>query len=201
MLGAEGVAGHEAARADAGMAALRRAAAAGTPFDLAILDAQMPDQDGFELAALVRADRTLATSKLLILTSAGQRGDGERCREMGIQAYLTKPIARADLIEAVRTVLAEAPPAGAAPALITRHSIAESRPVATAAAPRWPRGPARAPRAAPPPAGRRPPGGPRRGAGGGGGGGRGRQRGPAPHPAAGGAGGAGGGEPVGRADV
>src|SRR2546430_2099753 len=109
------------------MAALRRAAAAGTPFDLAILDAQMPDQDGFELAALVRADRKLATSKLLILTSAGQRGDGERCREMGIQAYLTKPIARADLIEAVRTVLAEAPPAGAAPALITRHSIAESR--------------------------------------------------------------------------
>src|SRR2546423_3252857 len=127
MLGAEGVAVHEAARADAGMAALRRAAAAGTPFDLAILDAQMPDQDGFELAALVRADRKLATSKLLILTSAGQRGDGERCREMGIQAYLTKPIARADLIEAVRTVLAEAPPAGAAPALITRHSIAESR--------------------------------------------------------------------------
>src|SRR3989440_7342622 len=115
------------ARAAEGMGALRRAAAAGTPFDLAILDAQMPDQDGFELAALVRADRKLATSKLLILTSAGQRGDGERCREMGIQAYLTKPIARADLIEAVRTVLAEAPPAGAAPALITRHSIAESR--------------------------------------------------------------------------
>src|SRR5881392_2314666 len=127
MLGAEGVAVHEAARADAGMAVLRRAAAAGTPFDLAILDAQMPDQDGFELAALVRADRELATTKLLILTSAGQRGDGERCRVMGIQAYLTKPIARADLIEAVGTVLVEAPPAGAAPALITRHSIAESR--------------------------------------------------------------------------
>src|SRR5438477_559488 len=127
MLGAEGVAVHEAARADAGMAALRRAAAAGTPFDLAILDAQMPDQDGFELAAAVRADPRLAATKLLILTSAGQRGDGERCRVMGIQAYLTKPIARADLIEAVGTVLAGAPPAGAAPALVTRHSIAESR--------------------------------------------------------------------------
>ena len=87
----------------------------------------MPDQDGFELAASVRADRDLAATKLLILTSAGQRGDGERCRQMGIQAYLTKPIARADLIEAVGTVLVEAPPAGAAPALITRHSIAESR--------------------------------------------------------------------------
>src|SRR5256714_12236587 len=127
MLGAEGVPVHEAARADAGLTALRRAAAAGTPFDIAILDAQMPDQDGFELAASVRADRDLTATKLLILTSAGQRGDGERCRQMGIQAYLTKPIARADLIEAVGTVLVEAPPAGAAPALITRHSIAESR--------------------------------------------------------------------------
>src|SRR5207244_10321535 len=64
MLGAEGVAVHEAARADAGMAALRRAAAAGTPFDLAILDAQMPDQDGFELAALVRADRDRKSTRL-----------------------------------------------------------------------------------------------------------------------------------------
>jgi two-component system sensor histidine kinase/response regulator len=127
MLGAEGVAVHEAARADAGLAALSRAAAVGTPFDLAILDAQMPDRDGFELAAAVRADRALAATKLLILTSAGQRGDGERCRQMGIQAYLTKPIARADLIEAVGTVLADAPLTGAAPALVTRHSIAESR--------------------------------------------------------------------------
>ncbi|OLC71984.1 MAG: hypothetical protein AUH78_17055 [Gemmatimonadetes bacterium 13_1_40CM_4_69_8] len=127
MLGAEGIAVHEAPRADAGLDALRRSVQAGAPYDLAILDAQMPDLDGFELAAVVRADPALAATKLLILTSAGQRGDGERCRHMGIQAYLTKPIARADLIEAVSTVLAEAPPAGAAPTLITRHSIAESR--------------------------------------------------------------------------
>src|SRR6266704_3223496 len=104
MLSAEGVEVHEAHRADAGLAALRRAATAGTPFDLAILDAQMPDQDGFELATVVRGDAQLAQTRLLILTSAGQRGDGERCRQLGIQAYLTKPIARADLIEAVGTV-------------------------------------------------------------------------------------------------
>src|SRR5438874_738327 len=127
MLGAEGVAVHEAARADAGMAALRRAAAAGTPFDLAILDAQMPDQDGFELATVIRGDAHLAPTRLLILTSAGQRGDGERCRQLGIQAYLTKPIARADLIEAVGTVLAGTPSAAGGADLVTRHSIAESR--------------------------------------------------------------------------
>ncbi len=127
MLGAEGMAVHEAHRADAGLEALRRAARAGAPYDLAILDAQMPDQDGFELATAVRADRALAQTRLLILTSAGQRGDGERCRQLGIQAYLTKPIARADLVEAVGTVLAGTASAPGEVDLVTRHSIAESR--------------------------------------------------------------------------
>src|SRR5207302_5910794 len=72
MLGAEGVAVHEAPRADAGLAALRRAATAGTPFDLAILDAQMPDQDGFELATVIRADSQLARTRLLILPTRRQ---------------------------------------------------------------------------------------------------------------------------------
>ncbi len=127
MLGAEGMAVHEASRADAGLEALRRAARAGTPYDLAILDAQMPDQDGFELATAIRADGALTETRLLILTSAGQRGDGERCRQRGIQAYLTKPIARADLVEAVGTVLAGTRSAPGAADLVTRHSIAESR--------------------------------------------------------------------------
>src|SRR2546426_9937111 len=126
MLGAEGMAVHEAPRADAGLEALRRAAGAGAPYDLAILDAQMPDQDGFELATAVRADRALTATRLLILTSAGQRGDGERCRQLGIQGYLTKPISRADLVEALGTVLAGSPLASAA-TLVTRHTIAESR--------------------------------------------------------------------------
>src|SRR6266404_1956508 len=119
MLGAEGMAVHEAPRADAGLDALRRAARAGAPYDLAILDAQMPDQDGFELATAVRADRALP--------AAGQRGDWERCRQLGIQAYLTKPIARADLVEAVGTVLAGTASAPGEVDLVTRHSIAESR--------------------------------------------------------------------------
>jgi len=127
MLGAEGMAVHEAPRADAGLEALRRAARARTPYDLAILDAQMPDQDGFELATAIRADGALTETRLLILTSAGQRGDGERCRQLGIQAYLTKPIARADLVEAVGTVLAGTASAPGEVDLVTRHSIAESR--------------------------------------------------------------------------
>jgi len=127
MLGAEGVAVDEATSAAEGLEALRRAAVAGPAYDLTILDAQMPEQDGFQLAATARADPILRNQRLVMLTSAGQRGDGERCREVGIQAYLTKPISRSDLIEAVGTVLAGTTTTQPMD-LITRHTIAESRP-------------------------------------------------------------------------
>ena len=126
MLAAEGVAVDEATNATSGLEALRRAVAKAAPYDLTILDAQMPDEDGFDLAAAVRADSRLTQARLLMLTSAGRRGDGERCRQLGIQAYLTKPISRADLVEALGTVLAGSPLASAA-TLVTRHTIAESR--------------------------------------------------------------------------
>jgi two-component system, sensor histidine kinase and response regulator len=127
MLGAEGMAVDEAVSATTGLETLRSAAGQGSPYDLAILDVQMPDRDGFALATEIRADPSVAVTCLLMLTSAGQRGDGERCRKLGIEAYLTKPASRADLIEALGAVFAGAATAGG-PAFITRHSIAESRP-------------------------------------------------------------------------
>jgi len=120
MLAAEGIQVDEAGTAAGGLDALRRAR-----YDLAILDVQMPDMDGFQLAIAVRGEKKIARTNLLMLTSAGQRGDGERCRELGIRAYLTKPLARADLLEALGTVLAGS--ADDAPEVITRHTIAESR--------------------------------------------------------------------------
>jgi len=122
MLAAEGVNVDEASTAADGLDALRR-----TCYDLAILDVQMPDMDGFQLATAVRAEKKLARTNLLMLTSAGQRGDGERCRELGIRGYLTKPISRSDLLEALGTVLAAAPGEAGTPQVVTRHTIAESR--------------------------------------------------------------------------
>ena len=121
MLAAEGIKVDEASTAADGLVALRR-----TRYDLAILDVQMPDMDGFQLVSQVRADKKLARTKLLMLTSAGQRGDGERCRELGIRGYLTKPISRADLLEALGTVLGS-PEDAASADVVTRHTIAESR--------------------------------------------------------------------------
>src|SRR6266850_7129451 len=122
MLAAEGINVDEASTAADGLEALRR-----VRFDLAILDVQMPDMDGFQLATAVRADKKIKRTNLLMLTSAGQRGDGERCRELGIRGYLTKPISRSDLLEALGTVLAAAPGEAGTPQVVTRHTIAESR--------------------------------------------------------------------------
>src|SRR2546430_4985443 len=127
MLAAAGGQGEGATTAAEGPDALRRAATKRPPFDLAVLDGQMPGMDGFQLATAVRADKTLARTDLLMLTSAGQRGDGERCRELGIRGYLTKPLSRPDLLEALGTVLAGPPEEAGTPDVVTRHTIAESR--------------------------------------------------------------------------
>ena len=117
----------EAASGAAGLAALRQARREDAPFDLAIIDSEMPEMDGFELARAVRTDAAVGRTPLVMLTSSGKPGDGQRCRELGIDGYLPKPASRSDLLEALKTVLAD-PDAGAVKGdFVTRHSIAESR--------------------------------------------------------------------------
>ena len=126
MLAAEGVKVDEVSTAAEGLDAIRHAVQRKTPYDLAILDIHLPDMDGFALAATVRQDTAIKRTNLLMLTSAGQRGDGERCRALGIRGYLTKPMSRGDLLEGLGTVLAGSEQAGPQE-IVTRHTIAESR--------------------------------------------------------------------------
>ncbi|WP_295386257.1 response regulator [uncultured Thiodictyon sp.] len=95
-------------------AALRAAAAAGDPIKLAVLDHQMPDLDGEQLARQIHAEPDFARLPLVLLTSSGQRGDAERFRQAGFAAYLVKPV----LIETLRQCLARVltPPRVALPA-------------------------------------------------------------------------------------
>lgn len=109
----------------AALETLRSAHCAGLPFRVLLLDRRMPGIDGFTLAERVQSDPQLAQPIIMMLTSDGQRGDGARCREMGICAYLVKPIHKADLLRAVRLALGHDP--GQPSALITRHSLRESR--------------------------------------------------------------------------
>ena len=93
---------------EAALAALTHARDLGTPFPLVLLDAMMPEMDGFTLVAHIQHDPTLANAIIMMLTSRGQRHDAIRCQELGIAAYLTKPIAQAELWQAIERVLSPA---------------------------------------------------------------------------------------------
>ena len=129
LLGAEGIAVDDATTAAGGLDTLRVAAGRDTKFDLLIVDSHLPDGDGFDMVETVRADPALASIRVVMMTTTGQRGDAERCRTLGIGAYLTKPISRMDLAEVLHAVFAEAVPVPQdASGLITRFTIAEARP-------------------------------------------------------------------------
>ena len=109
-----------------GLAALEKAASAGTPFPLVLLDAQMPEMDGFSLAERIKQNPRLAGATIMMLTSAGQRGDAVRCRELGIAVYLIKPIRQSELLEAILAALGK-PVGERHPTVITRHTLLENR--------------------------------------------------------------------------
>ncbi len=94
-----------AADGQAALDELRRAAASGAPYRLVLLDCMMPGLDGFAVAERLRATAGLATTPVVMLTSSGQLGDIARCREVGIDGYLTKPINQSELLEAILRAL------------------------------------------------------------------------------------------------
>jgi two-component system, sensor histidine kinase and response regulator len=115
---------------DGGLAAIEsldRALAAGKPFPLALIDFQMPDLDGFGLAARIKSRPELATTLIMMLSSVGHRGDAAHVRELGVSSYLTKPVRQSVLLDAVLAVLAGSEDASQRKVLVTRHSINEAR--------------------------------------------------------------------------
>ena len=113
--------------APAALAALRVAQEAGKPFRLVLTDVQMPDADGFTLTAAIKKDPAIAGVTVVMLTLAGLPGDAARCRELGVAAYLTKPIKRSELRAAIVLALGGQSAERDRPALVTRHSMREGR--------------------------------------------------------------------------
>ena len=108
---------------------LREAAQSDQPFDLAILDFQMPGLDGLTLGRLVKEDPDLAKTKLMLLTSIGHRGEAAVAHEVGFAGYLTKPIHKIQLHDGIATIMGYCmteEPHKPRP-LVTRHTLSETQ--------------------------------------------------------------------------
>jgi signal transduction histidine kinase/DNA-binding response OmpR family regulator len=101
---------------------LSSAQGTGLPYGLILTDMHMPKMDGFTLIEQIRQRPDLATATIMMLTSAGHRGDAVRCQELGVAAYLLKPIRQSELREAITRALGAREQDGAIP-LITRFSL------------------------------------------------------------------------------
>ena len=95
------------------------------PYDLAILDSKLVGEDGLEVARSISRELTPGAPKLLLLTSVGTRGDAKLAEQAGFDAYLSKPVSFSCLTDCLALVMGEAPAAGTAGPLVTRHVAAE----------------------------------------------------------------------------
>jgi CheY-like chemotaxis protein len=115
------------ARAGDVVALLRRAAAAGTPFDLVIADDQMPDADGSWLAQKLKSDPLLSAVPLVLLTAIDRHGSTRRLADLGFAGYLTKPVRGRELRACVERVMDTTHHSGAHAQLVTRSSLAAEK--------------------------------------------------------------------------
>ena len=92
--------------AAAALTIMRAEHAAGRPFPLALVDHHMPDRDGADLGREINADAMLKTTRLVMLTSSGQRSDVQQFEALGFAGFLLKPVSLRDLADCIGVVLA-----------------------------------------------------------------------------------------------
>jgi two-component system, sensor histidine kinase and response regulator len=118
-----------ASSADEALSLMRHAASAGRPFEVALIDHQMPGCDGATLGKTILAERELNGARLILLTSSGQRGEGRMFSELGFAGYLLKPVTNRDLTDCLIMVLgtqAEDWRLSTQP-MVTRHALRSQR--------------------------------------------------------------------------
>lgn len=124
-LQAAGVWTHDVPSGPAALVWLAAPGVAGKPCDMVLLDAQMPEMDGFAVAQHIAALPYCAAIPLVMLSSAGIKGDADRAHAAGIAGYLTKPIARHELLQAVARLFN--PQVDRHNELVTRHSLKDAQ--------------------------------------------------------------------------
>jgi PAS domain S-box-containing protein len=104
---------------------LRAAAAAGKPYDLALLDVQMPEMDGFILASAIKGDPAIARTRLIVLTSLAQSLTAGELKAIGIDAYVSKPVKQSRLFDCLVDAIRET----AAENVFSKSAVAASVPI------------------------------------------------------------------------
>jgi PAS domain S-box-containing protein len=99
---------YEAADGVDGLEMLLTAVGAGDPYQLALLDQEMPRMDGLELGRSIKADPLLAATPIIMVTSLGQRGDAAVLEQIGFAGYLAKPLRQSQLHNCIALVLGRA---------------------------------------------------------------------------------------------
>ena len=105
-----------------GLSELVSALTTGKPYALVLTDLHMPEIDGFQLVANMRKNPELLPVTVIMLTSAGHRGDVERCRTLGILSYLYKPVRKRELLAALLSAL------GLRPEVVPRVGVLQPEP-------------------------------------------------------------------------
>lgn len=91
--------------AEEALQAIKSARERQTPFELLMLDVQMPGMDGFQFAEYLKKSPGIYDGPIIIMTSSHDPDDIVKCRELKIEGYLTKPIKRAQLLDEIDVVL------------------------------------------------------------------------------------------------
>ena len=99
----------EAENAEVALQLLRERAEASLPYDLALLDMQMPVMDGEMLGRQIKAEPLLAKTRLIMMTSLSHRGSGSRVLSLGFAAYLVKPVKQSRLMDCILNTLTNDP--------------------------------------------------------------------------------------------
>jgi len=110
--------------AEEALQALRTASSMDNPIRLVITDAHMPQADGFSLAKRIREEPGLAPTIVIMLSSVDRQVDRTRLHDLGIAAYLVKPVTRMDLIQVIlQATHGSQPPIPAVPRASHKHSV------------------------------------------------------------------------------
>jgi CheY-like chemotaxis protein/HPt (histidine-containing phosphotransfer) domain-containing protein len=94
----------------AGLDEMLRAAKSGSAYELVLLDAVMPEMDGFALAEKIKEQPALADATVMMLSSAMTAGSTARCGTLGIASWLTKPVAQSELLDAILIAISTSAP-------------------------------------------------------------------------------------------